>query len=229
MSNETTCPAPCPPAFLTVVAASNLAAFGQAFYFTLRTKTRMKFLLGLILGLLIVPVAGLLYLRFGQLPVAVADQAFPMERQIVRGPLGLRIQSEMPKTAPLSPSETNLLIGAHIYRENCAACHGLYGRPSNFAASMYPDAPQLWQPHGGGVVGVSDDPPGETFWKVKNGIRLTGMPAFAHILNDTQMWQVSLLLAGADKPLPTDVLNLLKQPLNFDPAGQTPAPVPDTK
>ena len=181
----------------------------------------MKFLLGLILGLLIVPVAGLLYFRWGYLPVAVADQAFPMERQIVHGPLGARIHSEMPAKAPISPSETNLLIGAHIYRENCAACHGLYGRPSTFAEHMYPEAPSLWQPHGAGVVGVSDDPPGETFWKVKNGIRLTGMPSFEHVLNDTQIWQVSILLASADKPLPANVLDLLKQPLNFNPPGQT--------
>jgi hypothetical protein len=34
---------------------------------------------------------------------------------------------------------------------------------------------------------------------VANGIRLTGMPEFKHSLNDTQMWQVSLLLANADK------------------------------
>jgi mono/diheme cytochrome c family protein len=188
----------------------------------------MKFLLGLILGLIAVPVAALLYLRFGNLPVAVADPPFPLERQIVHGPLGARIHREMVK-APISPSETNLLIGAHIYRENCAVCHGLYGRPAAFAKQMYPDAPQLWEPHGSGVVGVSDDPPGETFWKVKNGIRLTGMPSFDHILNDTQMWQVTLLLANADKPQPSGVLDLLKQPLNFEPAGQTVPPVPEAK
>ena len=94
---------------------------------------------------------------------------------------------------------------------------------------MYPDAPQLWQPHGAGVVGVSDDPPGETYWKVKNGIRLTGMPSFDKVLNDTQMWQVTLLLANADKPLPADVLDTMKQPLNFSPlASGTPA-MPDAK
>jgi mono/diheme cytochrome c family protein len=81
---------------------------------------------------------------------------------------------------------------------------------------MYPRAPQLWAPHGNGVVGVSDDPPGETYWKVKNGIRLTGMPAFDQVLNETQMWQVTILLANADKPMPTDVLTLLKQPLFSD-------------
>ena len=81
---------------------------------------------------------------------------------------------------------------------------------------MFPDAPQLWEPHGNGVVGVSDDPPGETFWKVANGIRLSGMPAFSHVLNQTEMWQVSQLLANADKPLPADILTLLKQPTDPD-------------
>jgi thiosulfate dehydrogenase len=53
---------------------------------------------------------------------------------------------------------------------------------------------------------VSDDPVGETYWKVANGIRLTGMPSYKNILTDTQMWQVSLLLANADKPLPPAAL-----------------------
>jgi mono/diheme cytochrome c family protein len=36
---------------------------------------------------------------------------------------------------------------------------------------------------------------------VKNGIRLTGMPAFQHILSDEQMWDVALLLKAADQPM----------------------------
>jgi thiosulfate dehydrogenase len=78
---------------------------------------------------------------------------------------------------------------------------------------MYPEAPQLWKPQGNGVVGVSDDPPGETFWKVDNGIRLTGMPSYRTVLTPVQEWQVSLLLANADKQLPLEVISLLQQPL----------------
>jgi mono/diheme cytochrome c family protein len=62
---------------------------------------------------------------------------------------------------------------------------------------------------------VSDDPPGETYWKVANGIRLSGMPSYKDVLTETQMWQVSLLLANADKPLPpaaVDILNGLPPP-----------------
>lgn len=183
----------------------------------------MKFLLGLIVGLLVIPVVVFFYFRVGHPPVAVADQPFPFEREIVSVPLQVRIDKEMPKTAPIEPSDTNLEAGAHIYRQQCAACHGLYGRPSSFAAHMYPDAPQLWAPHRNGVVGVSDDPAGETYWKVANGIRLTGMPSFSKVLNQTQMWQVSLLLSRADQPLPAAALDVLKQPLDLDPTALGPS------
>jgi mono/diheme cytochrome c family protein len=84
---------------------------------------------------------------------------------------------------------------------------------------MYPSAPGLWQQHkNSDVVGVSDDPPGETYWKVANGIRLTGMPSFKDTLTDTQMWQVSLLLANANRPLPPAALAIVH-------GEQTAAPV----
>ena len=182
-----------------------------------------SFLVGLILGLLILPAVVFVYFHVGWPPVAVADQPFPLERNIVHTPLHARIDKEMPKASPIEASATNLESGAHLYRQQCAACHGLYGRPAAFAAHMYPHAPQLWAPHQNGVVGVSDDPPGETYWKVANGIRLTGMPAFDKVLNPTQMWQVTMLLANADKPLPIGVLDLLKQPLDMDPVSLAPA------
>jgi len=86
---------------------------------------------------------------------------------------------------------------------------------------MYPAAPPLWEKHHNNeVVGVSDDPVGETYWKVANGIRLTGMPAYRDVLTDTEMWQVSLLLANADKPLPPAALNILiGQPRPGSPAS----------
>ena len=56
--------------------------------------------------------------------------------------------------------------------------------------------------------GVTDDPVSETYWKTANGIRLTGMPAFKTKLTDTQMWQVSQLLAHANE-IPDSVKKLL--------------------
>ena len=76
---------------------------------------------------------------------------------------------------------------------------------------MYPSAPQLWKKNShGDVVGVSDDEAGETYWKIKNGIRLTGMPSFKGVLTDDQMWDVALLLKHANEQLPDPVTGMLK-------------------
>jgi mono/diheme cytochrome c family protein len=187
-----------------------------------------RILLGIILGIILVPVAVLAWLHYGHVPVAVADPPFPEERAITQQALNARIDHELIKTAPIPADEAAFVAGAQIYHDQCAACHGLHGKPSSFAAHMYPGAPPLWEPHhNGAVVGVSDDPPGETYWKVSNGIRLTGMPSFKNVLTDTQMWQVTLLLANADKPLPPaalDILNGVRAPPAEASSGNVPVP-----
>lgn len=168
-----------------------------------------KVFLGFILGIAAVAAGLYLYLRFGTLPVAVADAPFPYEKQIVQVPLNARIDREV-KTPPFGTSEEVFESGAHVYRAECASCHGVPGHDVLSARYMYPHSPQLWKKHGkSGVVGVSDDTAEETYWKVANGIRLSGMPAFEHLLTDTQMWQVSLLLKNADKELPLPVTQIL--------------------
>lgn len=169
-----------------------------------------RFLLGIILGVLLIPAVVYGWFKYGHPPVAVADPPFPYERQITRVPLHARIDAEMPKTSPIPADEANLVAGARIYHEQCAACHGYHSKPSSFGPYMFPAAPPLWEKHRNGVVGVSDDPAGETFWKVNNGIRLTGMPAYNKVLSQMQMWQVTTLLANADKPLPPAALDILK-------------------
>jgi thiosulfate dehydrogenase len=164
----------------------------------------VKFVLGLIVGLLILPIFGYLYINYGFLPVSVADLPFPYERGITRIPLKARIKREAPQTAPIQANDDTLLEGAKIYRAQCMVCHGQPSKQARFAEAMFPKPPQLWE-KSGDHTGVSDDPPGYTYWQVRNGIRLTGMPSFTHMLDDTQMWQVSLLLANADKPMPAPV------------------------
>jgi mono/diheme cytochrome c family protein len=162
------------------------------------------FVLAFVLGLIAFPLAAYVYFVFGKPPVAVADKPFPLEDRIARVPMNARIEREMPKSAPIEPTDENLNAGAGIYEDKCEICHGIAGEPSSIGGKMFPQAPQLWAKHKNGAVGVSDDPVGETYWKVRNGIRLTGMPAYGKALTETQMWQVSLLLSRADKPLPAE-------------------------
>jgi len=170
-----------------------------------------RILFGFIVGVLITPLAVLVWLYNGKPPVAVADPPLPAEKTLAQSALNARIQREMPPSVPVDPTESNLVAGAHVYVEKCAVCHGYHGKPASIGQNMYPAAPQLWEKHGSrGVVGVSDDPAGETYWKVANGIRLTGMPDFKTQLTDTEIWQVSVLLSIADKPLPPAVLSLIR-------------------
>lgn len=162
-----------------------------------------------VAGLLLLPAFELLYLRYGPVPVTVSNSPLPFEKRITHIALHARIDRDMPAHSPVTASPEVLAAGAVVYQGQCAMCHGVPGHASEMAVQMFPSPPQLWVTHHPGVVGVSDDPAGETYWKVKNGIRLSGMPAFDHVLNEQQMWVVSLLLSQAAQPLSEPVLDEL--------------------
>jgi mono/diheme cytochrome c family protein len=123
--------------------------------------------------------------------------------------LNARLRREYPRQVPFQANDTDLQNGAHLYRQHCAACHGLPDNPETaISKGMYPKPPQLFK-----GKGVTDDEAGETYWKVANGIRLTGMPAYRGSVSDHDMWSISELLAGADK-LPPDVLSILREPVH---------------
>jgi thiosulfate dehydrogenase len=174
------------------------------------SRSRLS-IVSFVAGVVVVPLVMYLYLAFGRPPVATADRPFPFEATITATPLNARIHREMPQASPIPASDDNLNEGAGIYEDKCEICHGTHDEPSGIGRSMYPSAPQLWVKRPSGVVGVSDDPAGETYWKVKNGIRLTGMPAFGKALTEKQLWQVSLLLSMADKPLPAEAAKTVGQ------------------
>jgi mono/diheme cytochrome c family protein len=165
----------------------------------------MKFLVGFILGIIVIPAGLYFYFFTGSAPVATSAKPMPFEKQMANMALDARVKKEAPGDPALQVNDANLLAGAQIYQQQCAVCHGLPGQPATaIAKGMFPKPPQLF--HG---KGVTDDPAGETYWKAANGIRLTGMPGFKSTLSDTQLWQVSLLLANANK-LPQETMAILK-------------------
>lgn len=169
---------------------------------------KSRFLLGLAAGIVLtVPLmlaGAYVYFAQGLAPVATSAAPMPFEKMLARVALQAALRKQTLKPPPLEATETNLAAGATIYQEHCAVCHGVPGASETaIAVGMFPHPPQLF--HG---KGVTDDPPGETHWKVANGIRLTGMPGFAGSLKDDQLWQVSLLLAHADG-LPASVKSAL--------------------
>lgn len=172
------------------------------------------FLAGLILGLAVFPVLAFCYFATGKAPAATTAPPMPFEKMLAHSALDYHIKSEMPRTVPIPADESNYLAGAQVYHDHCEVCHANpQGKQTAIAQGMFPKPPKLLV-----GKGVTDDEPGESYWKVANGIRLTGMPGFGKSLSETQMWQVSLLLANADK-LPDSVRQALS-------AGQPQSPNP---
>lgn len=165
------------------------------------------FLAGFVVALILVPLAGWIYLNLGMAPVATSSRPMPFETYLAHAALRAALARTPEAKPPIEANEANYLAGARQYRQDCWMCHGLPDRPEPaIGKGEFPKPPQLFK-----GMGVTDDPPGETFWKVKNGIRLSGMPGFNGSLSDDQMWQISLLLANADK-LPESVKAELQRP-----------------
>jgi mono/diheme cytochrome c family protein len=159
---------------------------------------------GILLGILLIACGVYIYFSTGRAPVAVADPPMPFEKKFAHMALNAHIAKEKVPESPVAAEEKSYLSGAEVYKANCAVCHGLPDQPKTaIAQGMYPPPPELF--HG---VGVSDDPASETYWKAENGIRLTGMPSFKGRLTETQIWEVSVLLANSDK-LPASVKSAL--------------------
>ncbi len=158
------------------------------------------FVLGVLATVLLASAGIYTYFGRGMAPVATSAPPMPFEKTLARMALHARLEREMPDKAPISLDEGNLAAGGRVYIQHCAVCHGLPGgKQTAIAEGEFPKPPHLFR-----GKGVTDDAAGETYWKVANGIRLTGMPGFEKFLSTDQMWQVSLLLANADK-LPAPV------------------------
>jgi mono/diheme cytochrome c family protein len=180
------------------------------------------FILGTVIGVLLVFAGAWFYFSTGRAPVAAADPPLPFEKRLAKAAQHARIEKDPHiDPAPVPATEGTFLAGADIYKQNCAVCHGLPGESqSAIAEGMFPKPPELF--HG---TGVSDDPAWETYWKAKNGFRLTGMPGFKGRLDDNQLWQVSVLLANSDKISPAVKAVLASPPTIAPPPANAAAPI----
>ncbi len=153
------------------------------------------FILGLLVGMLLLTGGVYYYFASGMAPAAAGDSPMPFEKRMASKSLDVHIEKANVPSPPIPANEENFLAGAKVYMDQCAGCHGLPNQPPpTISDKMYPNAPLLFK-----GKGVTDDPPQESYWKAVNGIRLTGMPSFKDTLNDTQLWQVALLVAHANE------------------------------
>ena len=91
------------------------------------------------------------------------------------------------------PDLKNSERGFALFRDHCVQCHGAPGvAPEPFAMGMTPAPASL-------SYTAREWPPEDLYWVLKEGIKMTGMPAWKHRMSDEDMWAVVAFL----KILPT--------------------------
>lgn len=88
---------------------------------------------------------------------------------------------------PFADSAEAVAGGRAHFADHCASCHGNDGRgKTEIGQNLYPKAPDMW---GKDTQSLSD---GEIFYVIKNGVRLTGMPAWGQDTpeDDTASWHL---------------------------------------
>lgn len=155
------------------------------------------FLLGILVTVIGAVAAAYFAITNAVVPLNGDAKPLPLEGWAARTALHATMARDAPTGPnPVALTDPNLIAGIGLYAKHCAICHGTAkGDPSMtpIAKGLYIEPPQL------ASEGVEDDPEGETFWKIKHGIRWTAMPAWAGTLNDEQIWTLALFLKHMDK------------------------------
>jgi len=167
---------------------------------------------GVALTIIVAVVGAYFLVRSGLIPANADATPGALELWMARTSLDAAIRRDAPTQAnPVALTDQNLLEGVRLFGQNCAVCHGSasgVASESPIAKGLYQRPPQL------ATDGVEDDPEGESFWKIKHGIRLTGMPSFGNILSDKEIWTLVLFLKHMDK-LPPSVQGAWSQVQNW--------------
>jgi thiosulfate dehydrogenase len=176
--------------------------------------------LGVALTLVLAAIGTYALVRSGIIPANADAKPGSLETWMARTSLDATLLRDAPKGPnPVATSDANLLEGVRLFARNCAVCHGSAqgaASPSPIAKGLYQKPPQM------ATEGVEDDPEGVSFWKIKHGIRLTGMPSFGPSLDDREIWTLALFLKHMDK-LPPTAQQAWMQVRNWPAASANPA------
>ena len=148
-----------------------------------------RILAGTLLGLTSVVVIALGAIYTGVFNVAAFTQETGLARWIMRTGMEQSVRVRAKNIAvPLLTDSAMIRIGFDHYDEMCVTCHGSpAGGRSEAGQGLNPPAPNL-------AISARDWTPSELYWIIGNGIRMTGMPAFAPTHEPKEVWAMVAFL-----------------------------------
>ena len=140
----------------------------------------MRFLSGFVFAIVVAAIAalGVAYSGIVNVTARGADSA-PLAWFLATAKRQSVMRQAAAEATP--PASNDLKLGFRLYNETCVYCHGGPGKdPVDFGKGLMPEPPYLADT----VAGWS---PGQLYWIVRNGIRMTGMPSFADTHSEDEL------------------------------------------
>ena len=177
----------------------------------------MKLVLGVAL---VVAVAGATIFHAGVYDISATDQHLAPTYWVLDTGMRRTVKQRAAEIAvPDLGQPRQIERGLALYRQHCVQCHGAPGlAPESFALGMTPAPANL-------VYTAREWPAAELFWVVKEGIKMTGMPAWKYRMDDQDIWAVVSFIGELPKLSP-DQYRSLKAPRAI-PAEPSVAEAPD--
>jgi len=149
----------------------------------------MDFFKGLLGLALLVLFVGLITMFSGVIDVGATNPHNPLTQFVLSTAMdnSVRHHAKGIKAPPLNDPDM-VMDGFRHYREMCVECHLAPGiESSEIRKGLMPEPPKLQE-------SVEEWQPNELFWVVKNGVRMTGMPAWGPTHSDQKIWAIVAFL-----------------------------------
>jgi mono/diheme cytochrome c family protein len=162
----------------------------------------MKLILKIVIAAAILAVLGLAFIYSGIYNVAANVPHTPLVHWILETTMerSVDVRGEDIEVPDLTDSHM-VSEGYEHYQSMCLLCHAAPGIDySEIAQGLNPQPPRL-------AESAREMEPGELFWVTRNGVKMTGMPAFGKTHSDEKIWNIVALLVKLPDMSPEEYLN----------------------
>ena len=144
----------------------------------------MKFLEGFVAAFIVSALAAFLLIISGAYDVAATAPHSELERVIFNSTMRHSVEARAGKEQRQAWSEDQVRSGFEEYDKMCIICHAAPGKErSDIRKGLQPEPPNL-------AEAVKQWNNSELFWIIKNGVKMTGMPAFGPTHSDEKIWDI---------------------------------------
>lgn len=152
----------------------------------MRREHLKHILIGAAIGIaVVVPIGVFLFVKSGIFNVGASSPHTKLTEWVTHETMIHSIRNHARKIEPpVHTSAAQLVAGFCAYETHCVACHGAASVTRQpWVGGMEPQPPYL-------LDETQRFTPGELFWIVSNGIKMTGMPRWRESMSNRQIWNI---------------------------------------